>query len=149
MTSGTVQTAQCLRGFSREGKRDAVQEAGGAERWEALLESSGSFWGLGMAGEGMLWGLLNNPFPPTLLRLCSSSGPRPLVGMGRNLVTGAGMPGFWASEISRHRTAASPSVQKLGFRLPMYKRGTPVPVSGQGTKAVGWLMLTVTWVLGA
>lgn len=58
------------------------------------------------------------------------------------------MPNFWSLEMSLHRTATSPSAKKLGSRLPIYKMGTQVPAPGQGTKAVGWLMPTVTWVLG-
>lgn len=86
----------------------------------ALLEGSASFWGLGTAREGTLWGLSKAPFPPVLPRLRSSSGPGPLAGPGRNLVTGAGRPGCWASEISLPRTATSRAAKKLGFRLPVY-----------------------------
>ena len=63
---------------------------------------------------------------------------------GKKFGQRTGRPTFWAPDTS----LPSPSAKKLGFRLPVYNRGTRVPAPGQGTEAAGQPMPAVTWVLG-
>lgn len=142
MTAGTVLSCAVLspQGFSREWKRDG---SGGPrkqeswERWEALWEGSALLWGLGPGATLDALQSLKHPLSswPSLFMLFQRA--RAPGRMGKKFGQRTGRPTFWAPEMSLPRTVLSPSVKKLGFRLPMYNTGTRVPAPGQGTKAVG------------
>lgn len=93
--------------------------------------------------------LTNTPFPPTLPCSWFFNGPGPLVGLGRNSVRG--MVPQISGPLKSASTEVPPNslIKGLGLRLPIYTTWTLVPVPGQGTKAVGWLMPTVAWVFRA
>lgn len=107
------------------------------DRWEALLEVSALLWGLG-TGTGLdALESLKHPlssWPSSFMLLQRARAPGR---MGKKFGQSSGRPTFWAPEMSLPGTVSSPSVKKLGFRLPMYNTGTRVPAPGQGTKAVG------------